>query len=110
LDDCGTILGRVFVDTNGDGRQVPGEAGVPHAVVILDDGSRITADVAGLFHVACTHIGWRTGTLDLTSIPGYVVAPNRERLDGGSATVTVHLEPGGTVRMNFGVIKAGTDK
>jgi hypothetical protein len=39
----------------------------------------------------------------LAALPGYVSATNAARRDAGGATVTVHLEPGGLVRMNFGV-------
>ena len=74
---------------------------------MLDDGTRIETDGDGMFHVACTHAGWRTGTLDLSSIPGYVIAPNLIRLDKTTATVTVELEAGGMVRMNFAVIRKG---
>ncbi|MBX2863316.1 MAG: DUF11 domain-containing protein, partial [Leptolyngbyaceae cyanobacterium MAG.088] len=45
LSDCGTLLGRVFVDKNFDGEQQQGEPGIPNAVVFLDDGNRITTDV-----------------------------------------------------------------
>ncbi|MGB7519800.1 MAG: isopeptide-forming domain-containing fimbrial protein, partial [Spirulinaceae cyanobacterium] len=31
LSDCGTVVGRVFVDKNFDGEQQPGESGVPNA-------------------------------------------------------------------------------
>lgn len=105
LESCGTIVGRVFVDLNGDGEQEPGEAGVPHAVVVMDDGTRIETDQDGMYHVACTHPGWRTGTLDAQSVPGYATAPNLIRLDKTTATVTVQLEAGGMARMNFAVIK-----
>ncbi|HXW77431.1 MAG TPA: hypothetical protein VEJ20_08485, partial [Candidatus Eremiobacteraceae bacterium] len=105
LSSCGTILGRVFVDLNGDGRPVDGDPGVANAVIVLDDGTRITTDSNGLFHVACTSSGWRTGTLDLTSIPGYEPAPNLYFVGQGGASILVHLEPGGLVRMNFAVRK-----
>ena len=49
VSDCGTIIGRVFVDKNFDGEQQPGEPGVPNAVIYLEDGNRITTDPNGLF-------------------------------------------------------------
>jgi uncharacterized repeat protein (TIGR01451 family) len=52
LADCGTILGRVFVDKNFDGQQQPGEPGVPNAVIFMDDGNRILTDPDGLFSLA----------------------------------------------------------
>jgi uncharacterized repeat protein (TIGR01451 family) len=103
LTDCGTILGRVFVDKNFDGEQQPGEPGVPNAVIYMDDGNRITTDANGLFSVANVLPGYRTGALDLTSLPGYTLAPNRRFIERNSPSRLVHLEPGGMVRMNFGV-------
>lgn len=101
--DCGTVVGRVFVDKNFDGEQQPGEDGVPNAVIFMDDGNRIITDPEGLFSVINVYAGYRVGTLDLTSLPGYTLAPNLYRLDQNSQSRLVQLEPGGLVRMNFGV-------
>lgn len=103
LSDCGNILGRVFVDKNFDGEQQPGEPGVANAVVWMDDGNRITTDENGLFHVTCVLPGARTGALDLTTLPGYTLAPNLRFIERNSPSRLVRLSPGGTVRMNFGV-------
>lgn len=106
LSDCGTIIGRVFVDKNFDGEQQLGEPGVPNAVVFLEDGTRITTDPNGLFSVANVLSGYRTGVLDLSSLPGYTLAPNRYFHERNSQSRLVHLEPGGLVRMNFAVTPA----
>ncbi|MBE9118127.1 DUF11 domain-containing protein [Lusitaniella coriacea LEGE 07157] len=106
LSDCGTIVGRVFVDKNFDGEQQPGEPGVPNAVIYMDDGNRITTDVNGLFSLANVISGNRTGTLDLTSLPGYTLAPNNYFIERNSQSRLVRLEPGGLVRMNFAVTPA----
>jgi uncharacterized repeat protein (TIGR01451 family) len=106
VSDCGTLIGRVFVDKNFDGEQQPGEPGVPNAVIFLDDGNRITTDANGLFSVANVIAGNRTGTLDLSSLPGYTLAPNLYFIERNSQSRLVRLEPGGTVRMNFGVTPA----
>lgn len=106
LSDCGTIIGRVFVDKNFDGEQQPGEPGVPNAVVFLDDGNRITTDANGLFSMANVVSGNRVGTLDLTSIPGYDLAPNLYFIERNSPSRLVRLEPGGLRRMNFAVTPA----
>jgi uncharacterized repeat protein (TIGR01451 family) len=103
ITDCGTILGRVFVDKNYDGEQQPGEPGVPNAVIYMDDGNRITTDANGLFSVANVLSGYRNGALDLTSLPGYTLAPNHRFIERNSPSRLVHLEPGGMVRMNFAV-------
>jgi len=103
LSDCGTILGRVFVDKNFDGEQQPGEPGVPNAVIFMDDGNRVTTDANGLFSLPYAIAGVRTGTLDLTSLPGYTLAPNLYRIENNSPSRLVQLAPGGLVRMNFAV-------
>lgn len=103
LSDCGTIIGRIFVDKNFDGEQQRGEPGVPNAVVYLDDGNRIIADPDGLFSMANVVSGNRVGVLDLSSLPGYTLAPNLYRLENNSQSRLVRLEPGGLARMNFAV-------
>lgn len=104
LSDCGTLIGRVFIDQNFDGEQQSGELGVPNAVVLLDDGNRITTDANGLFSVANVLPGYRTGVLDPLSIPTYQMARNDRLLERNSPSRLVHLEPGGLVRMNFAVM------
>ncbi len=103
LSDCGTIVGRIFVDKNFDGEQQRGEPGVPNAVIYMDDGNRIIADPDGLFSMANVVSGNRVGVLDLSSLPGYTLAPNLYRLENNSQSRLVRLEPGGLARMNFAV-------
>ena len=103
LSDCGTIIGRVFVDKNFDGEQQPGEPGVPNAVIYMDDGNRITTDPNGLFSLANVIAGNRTATLDLSSLPGYSLAPNSYFIEKNSQSRLVRLAPGGMSRMNFAV-------
>jgi uncharacterized repeat protein (TIGR01451 family) len=103
IRDTGTIIGRVFVDKNFDGQQQPNEPGIPNAVIYLDDGNRITTDANGLFSVQAAVAGYRTGTLDFSSLPGYSLAPNLYFKERNSPSRLVKLAPGGIVRMNFGV-------
>ncbi|TBR60224.1 hypothetical protein B4U84_04865 [Westiellopsis prolifica IICB1] len=103
VSDCGTIIGRVFVDKNFDGEQQPGEPGVPNAVIFLEDGNRITTDPNGLFSVANVLPGNHTGVLDLSSLPGYTLAPNLKFKERNSQSRLVRLEPSGMARMNFAV-------
>ncbi len=106
LSDCGTIIGRVFVDKNFDGEQQPGEPGIPNAVIFFEDGTRVVTDANGLFSLAGVLPGNHTGTLDLSSLPGYTLAPNRHFIEQNSQSRLVRLAPGGLVRMNFGVTPA----
>ncbi|MEM9148969.1 MAG: hypothetical protein AAGB19_00660 [Cyanobacteria bacterium P01_F01_bin.3] len=103
LSDCGTLIGRVFEDKNFDGEQQSGEAGIPNAVIFLDDGNRVVTDGDGLFSVQKMLPGRRTGTLDISSLPGYTLAPNLYFNERNSRSRLVNLAPGGLVRMNFGV-------
>ncbi|BAZ39783.1 hypothetical protein NIES4101_57390 [Calothrix sp. NIES-4101] len=106
FSDCGTLLGRVFVDKNFDGEQQPGEPGIPNAVIYMDDGNRIITDANGMFSVANVIAGNRSGTLDLTSLPGYIQAPNLYRIDKNSQSRLLKLAPGSMGRMNFAVTPA----
>jgi len=106
LSDCGTIIGRVFIDKNFDGEQQRGEPGVPNAVVYLDDGTRIVTDANGLYSLGNVISGTRTATLDLTSVPGYSLAPNHYFIEKNSQSRMVKLAPGGMVRINFAVTPA----
>ena len=103
LSDTGTIIGRVFIDKNFDGEQQPNEPGVPNAVIFLDDGNKITTDANGMFTVKGATNGYRTGVLDLSSLPGYTLAPNLYIKERNSQSRLVKLAPSGLVRMNFGV-------
>ncbi len=108
--DCGTIVGRVFVDKNFDGEQQSDEPGVPNAVIYLEDGNRITTDANGLFSVINEPPGNHTGVLDLSSVPGYTLAPNHRFKERNSQSRLVRLEPGGLVRMNFAVTPSIQEK
>ncbi len=106
LSDCGTIIGRVFVDKNFDGEQQPNEPGVPNAVIYMDDGNRIVTDANGLFSLANVISGYRSATLDLTSLPGYGLAPNNYFIERNSQSRMVKLAPSSLARVNFGVTPA----
>ncbi len=106
LSDCGTLIGRVFVDKNFDGEQQPNEPGVPNAVIYMDDGNRIVTDANGLYSLANVISGYRSAVLDLTSLPGYSLAPNKYFIETNSPSRLVKLAPGSMVRVNFAVTPA----
>ncbi|MBV6625672.1 MAG: DUF11 domain-containing protein [Rivularia sp. (in: Bacteria)] len=106
LSDCGTLIGRVFVDKNFDGEQQPNEPGVPNAVIYMDDGNRIVTDANGLYSLANVISGYRSAALDLSSLPGYSLAPNKYFIETNSPSRLVKLAPGSMVRVNFGVTPA----
>ncbi|MBD2498536.1 DUF11 domain-containing protein [Nostoc sp. FACHB-280] len=106
ISDCATLIGRVFIDKNFDGEQQPGEPGIPNAVIYMDDGNRILTDANGMFSLANVIAGNRTGTLDLTSLPGYSLAPNLYNIEKNSQSRLVRLAPRSMGRMNFAVTPA----
>lgn len=106
VSDCGTLIGRVFVDKNFDGEQQPNEPGVPNAVIYMDDGNRIVTDAKGMFSLPNVISGYRSATLDLSSLPGYALAPNLYFIEKNSQSRLVKLAPNSMVRVNFGVTPA----
>ncbi len=106
VSDCATLIGRVFVDKNFDGEQQAGEPGVPNAVIFMDDGNRILTDANGMYSVANVISGNRTATLDYTSLPGYIQAPNLYKIKNNSQSRLVRLAPGSMAKINFAVTPA----
>ncbi|OIP72198.1 MAG: hypothetical protein AUK48_11465 [Oscillatoriales cyanobacterium CG2_30_44_21] len=106
VSDCATLIGRVFVDKNFDGEQQNGEPGVPNAVIYMDDGNRIVTDANGIYSMANVIPGSRTLALDISSLPGYTLAPNLYFIERNSQSRLVRLAPGGLGRANFGVTPA----
>jgi uncharacterized repeat protein (TIGR01451 family) len=106
VSDCATLIGRVFVDKNFDGEQQPNEPGIPNAVIYMDDGNRIVTDANGLYSLANVVAGYRSAALDLTSLPGYALAPNKYFIEKNSQSRMVKLAPGSMARINFGVTPA----
>ncbi len=106
VSDCATLIGRVFVDKNFDGEQQRNEPGVPNAVIYMDDGNRIVTDANGLYSLANVVSGYRSATLDLTSLPGYALAPNNYFIERNSQSRMVRLAPSSLARVNFAVTPA----
>jgi uncharacterized repeat protein (TIGR01451 family) len=106
VSDCATLIGRVFVDKNFDGEQQRNEPGVPNAVIYMDDGNRIVTDANGLYSLANVVSGYRSAALDLTSLPGYALAPNHYFIERNSQSRMVRLAPGSMARVNFAVTPA----
>jgi hypothetical protein len=93
----GTVLGKVFEDLNGDGRQDPGEPGVGHARVALDDGTVADTDVHGRYSIPFVAPGQRLVKLDLASVgPGARATGEESRI--------VRVTPGLLAKASFGVL------
>jgi uncharacterized repeat protein (TIGR01451 family) len=51
--DCTDVFGKVFNDVNRNGRQDPGEEGLPGVRVVTARGLGATTDQYGRFHITC---------------------------------------------------------
>jgi uncharacterized repeat protein (TIGR01451 family) len=51
--DCTDVIGKVFDDVNGNGRQDPGEQGLPGVRVMTTRGLAAITDEFGRFHITC---------------------------------------------------------
>ncbi len=98
--DCGDVLGKVFDDRNRDGYQNQGEPGLPAVRLAGVDGTIITTDQFGRYHVPCAMLPLDRGSnfilkLDTRSLPaGYRVTTENPRV--------VRLTPGKMTELNFG--------
>ncbi len=99
--DCGDVIGKVFDDANRDGYQNQGETGVPAVRLAGVDGTIITTDQFGRFHVPCAMLPADRGSnfvlkLDTRTLPsGFRVTTENPRM--------VRLTPGKMTEINFGV-------
>lgn len=86
-----TLVGKVWLDEDGDGRQGAGERGVPGASVWSADGEVVTTDREGRFSFRDLRPGTHLLRLDTLGLPaGYTVARPGEdlltvRMDGWTA-------------------------
>ena len=94
LDEC-TIIGKVFDDANGNGRQDDGEDGVAGAVVALDDGTYAVTDEHGRYHLPALKPGQRMLKLDRASLAAGAKVPRPVSI--------VWLTPGLMATVDFAV-------
>ncbi|MBF0593812.1 MAG: DUF11 domain-containing protein [Candidatus Omnitrophica bacterium] len=107
LFDAGTIFGKVFYDYNENGRQdAPDyiyedrqqviEGPVPNVHLVMEDGTSITTDKDGLFHVPGLVPGRHLLRLDERSLPkGAYLTTDKVQV--------VDATPGMVFKVNFGI-------
>ena len=100
-----TVIGKVFNDINGDGRQDAGENGMPHVNIVSLEGLIITTDKFGRFHIPGVSAGPLDRgrnfflKLDESTLPsGYEMTTENPRV--------LRITAGLMTRMNFGVRRA----
>jgi uncharacterized repeat protein (TIGR01451 family) len=104
------ILGRVFVDTNGNGQFDDGDKPAPGVRLYLSNGQSVITDSAGLYNFPSLGDGPQVISLDPVSVPhGYALADGG-KLSGKSWTRLLRTPIGGgaLLRQNFALMP--TDK
>jgi len=91
-----TVLGRVCLDLDGDGRCGPGEPGVAGARVLGEGGAVALADAAGRYHLL--ELPARILARDRTAYGGHAVA-----VEGLAVRRAFELGPGGTAEVDLAV-------
>jgi uncharacterized repeat protein (TIGR01451 family) len=92
-----TVIGRVFEDSDRDGRQGRDERGVASAVVVMDEGTYVTTDRFGRFHIPDVRPGQRLFKIDTKSFSMPVLATT-------PAAQLVTVSPGLLTSVRFGVV------
>ncbi|MBF0217685.1 MAG: DUF11 domain-containing protein [Candidatus Omnitrophica bacterium] len=104
LFDMGTVVGKVYDDANSNGWQDPGELPVGNARIFTEDGTIITTDRNGMFHLQGIIPGRHLFRLDESSLP-------RGAYPQGKKVKLVEITPGMLTKVNFGVtLPEGLDK
>lgn len=79
--DQGVLFGKVFCDTDGDGRQQRGELPLPGSRIYLDTGWYSNADEAGQYHFADIDPGLHLVKIDVNTLPtGSTLTTDERRL------------------------------
>jgi len=98
------IAGRVFVDSNDNGFNDPDEPGLPNIRIYMQDGTFISTDKDGHYHIEDVMPG--SHVLQLDTVPErYTPAPlPNTRFAGNRVSQFVDAQAGALVRANFRVL------
>jgi uncharacterized repeat protein (TIGR01451 family) len=99
------LVGRVFVDDDGDGRPGNAEPGVPGVRLFLEDGTFVLTDVMGKYHLEGIRRGLHVLRLDGQTLPpGLEPRAAGTRAAGDDDTLFVDLAPDELYKANFAVV------
>lgn len=96
LFDLGTVIGKVFNDSNENGIQDAGEEPIPYARIAAEEGTIVTADKYGRWHLPALPPGRHLFRIDESSLPEGA-HPTTEKV------VIVDITNGILNKVNFGV-------
>ncbi|MFH0763239.1 MAG: hypothetical protein V1925_05060 [Candidatus Omnitrophota bacterium] len=102
LFDLGTAIGKVFNDINENGIQDNGEETIPYARIAVEDGTVITADKDGKWHLPELMPGRHLFRIDESTLPEGAYLTTKK-------VVVVDVTNGILSKVNFG-IKMPSDK
>jgi len=103
--DRATLIGRVFVDTDENGRHDAGEPGLGNVGLVMEDGTYVTTDSLGKYSVPGAKAGMEGSGLRAITIDRNTLPP-----DAGLTTpdaLFVTLAEGSLNKVNFGVKNTG---
>ena len=97
------IIGRVFVDADGDGQFDAGERGVAGARLYIDNGQSVTTDSEGLYNLPSVEDGSVVISLDPVTVPrGFALSDGGHRSGRSWARLLrTPLGGGAMLRQNF---------
>ena len=109
----GTILGKIFLDRDGNRMQnqgssakpgKPDEPGIPGVALYLEDGTRVITDRSGKFSILSVAPGTHVLRVDETTLPkGLELVPLSNRFLGDGSSQFVSMQKGGLVQADFAV-------
>ena len=108
--DCTDVIGKVFDDRNRDGRQDPGELGLPDVRLVTLRGLAVRTDRHGRFHITCAIVpNERRGSnfvlkLDDRTLPsGYRMTTRQTKVGRATRGKTLELDFGAAIQRVVGL-------
>ncbi|HOX27704.1 MAG TPA: hypothetical protein PLQ76_00975, partial [bacterium] len=104
--DTATLIGKVFSDANGNGRQDNGETGLRGVRIVIDDGTLVTTDYYGRYSVPGIRADGDVSNYHVVKIDKRSL-PEHTRITTPEA-VFVNLSPGAPAKADFGCYVSGS--
>lgn len=103
--DRGVLIGKVFVDLDGDRRPDPGEPGIPMVRLLLEDGTFVVTDREGKYNLYGLRARTHVLRVDGSTLPaGAVLGTVSQRNAGDPWSMFVDLKKGELFRADFAEI------
>ncbi len=100
--DRGVLIGRVFVDTNGNRRPDPDEPGIPMVRLVLEDGTFVVTDREGKYSLYGLQARTHTLRVDRSTLPlGALMGEVSQRNAGDPYSSFVDMKRGELYRADF---------